>query len=166
MVKELSLAGITTIEAANRFIAETYLPDHNRRLATPPELVDSAFVALARPDQIDDILCLHSERTVGRDNTVCYGKRVLQIPAGPGRPHYVKAHTFGSTSTPTARWPSSMDPVASPATGPTARRSKPKPGRPRDPLRRDQPVACGEVDSRSAPDHFPTGPTTSTEAVN
>ncbi len=92
LVKELALAGVTTIEAANRFIAETYLPDHNRRFATPPELEDSAFVALARPDQIDDILCLHAERTVARDNTVSYGKRVLQIPAGPGRPHYVKAH--------------------------------------------------------------------------
>ena len=92
LVKELALAGVTTIEAANRFIAETYLPDHNRRFATPPELEDSAFVALARPDQIDDILCLHAERTVARDNTVSYGKRVLQIPAGPGRPHYVKAY--------------------------------------------------------------------------
>ena len=91
LVKELDLAGIATVEAANRFIAETYLPDHNRRFATPPELEDSAFVALARPDQIDDILCLHAERTVARDNTVRYGKRVLQIPTGPDRPHYVKA---------------------------------------------------------------------------
>ena len=35
LVKELALAGVTTIEAANRFIAETYLPDHNRCFATP-----------------------------------------------------------------------------------------------------------------------------------
>ena len=91
LVKELALAGITTLEAANRFIQERYLPDHNRRFATPPELKDSAFVALVRPGQIDDILCLHAERTVGRDNTVRYGKRVLQLPAGPERPHYVKA---------------------------------------------------------------------------
>ena len=32
-----------------------------------------------------------SERTVGRDNTVRYGKRILQLPAGPHRPYYVKA---------------------------------------------------------------------------
>ena len=58
LVKELALAGIATVEAANRFIADTYLPDHNRRFATPPELDDSAFVPLEHPGQIDDILCL------------------------------------------------------------------------------------------------------------
>ena len=36
LVKELALAGIATVEAADRFIADTYLPDHNRRFATPP----------------------------------------------------------------------------------------------------------------------------------
>ena len=35
LVKELKLAGITTIEDANRFIAEVYLPDHNARFAKP-----------------------------------------------------------------------------------------------------------------------------------
>ena len=91
LVKELALAGIATVEAANRFIADTYLPDHNRRFATPPELEDSAFVPLEHPDQIDDILCRRTDRTVARDNTVRYERRVLQIPATPARHHYVKA---------------------------------------------------------------------------
>ena len=46
---------------------------------------------LVRPDQIDDILCLHAERVVANDNTVRYARRVLQLPAGAARPHYVKA---------------------------------------------------------------------------
>ena len=91
LVKELALAGIATVEAADRFIADTYLPDHNRRFATPPELEDSAFVPLEHPGQIDDILCRRSDRTVARDNTVRYERRVLQIPATPARHHYVKA---------------------------------------------------------------------------
>lgn len=91
LVKELRLAGITTLEAANRFIAEVYLPDHNRRFAQPPQLADSAFVPIAQPGQFAEILCLHSERTVARDNTVRYGATTLEIPAGPIRPHYVKA---------------------------------------------------------------------------
>ena len=53
-----------------------------------------------------------------------------------------------------------------PDTTPMASPSNPKPGRPREPLRRSLPKPCGEVDSRSAPDHFSTGPTTTTEAVN
>ena len=91
LVKELSLAGITAIEAANRFIADTYLPDHNRYFATKPELEASAFVALTQPDQVDEVLCLHTKRVVAHDNTVCHERRVLQIPASPARAHYVKA---------------------------------------------------------------------------
>ena len=85
------MAGIATVEAADRFIADTYLPDHNRRFTTPPELEDSAFVPLEHPSQIDDILCRRTDRTVARDNTVRYERRVLQIPATPARHHYVKA---------------------------------------------------------------------------
>ena len=91
LVKELRLAGITEIEAANRFIEESYLPDHNRRFATKPELEANAFVPLVPPDKADDILCRQEERVVAHDNTVSYERRVLQIPAGPARPHYVKA---------------------------------------------------------------------------
>ena len=91
LVKELSLAGITEIEAANRFIADTYLPDHNRRFATKPELEASAFASPPPPDQVHEVLCLHTKRVVAHDNTVRHERRVLQIPASPVRHHYVKA---------------------------------------------------------------------------
>ena len=67
-----------------------------------------------------------------------------------------------STSIQTEPSPSSTGPDASPATPPTASPSKPQPGRPRETLRRDRPAPCGQVDSRSAPDHFPTGQTATT----
>ncbi len=44
--KELKLAGIADIEAANRFIREVYLPAHNARFARPPAIAESAFVAV------------------------------------------------------------------------------------------------------------------------
>ena len=34
--KELALAGVTTVEAANRFLAEVYLPEHNARFGVAP----------------------------------------------------------------------------------------------------------------------------------
>ncbi len=43
--KELRLAGITGIEAANRWLAAVYLPEHNARFAVPAEQEGSAFVA-------------------------------------------------------------------------------------------------------------------------
>lgn len=88
--KELKLAGITDIEAANRFIAEVYLPAHNARFAKPPEIADSAFVT-ADPLQLGEILCVEEERVVGRDNTVGYCGLRLQLPESRVRHHYVKA---------------------------------------------------------------------------
>ena len=76
---ELALAEITTVEAANRFIKESYLPEHNARFAVTPEQPESAFVA----DQADahaDILCVQEERVVGNDNCVRYRGLALQIP--------------------------------------------------------------------------------------
>jgi transposase len=88
--KELKLAGITTIEAANRFLRETYLPAHNARFAKPPALPDSAFVA-ADPALLREVLCMQEERIVARDNTVAYDGRKLQLPETRARAHYVKA---------------------------------------------------------------------------
>jgi transposase len=92
LTKELALAGIASIEEANRFIAETYLPRHNRRFATPAREPGSAFVAIDRP--LVEILCIQEERRVGNDNTVLYRRQRLQIPPSPLRPHFVKARVW------------------------------------------------------------------------
>ena len=88
--KELKLAGITDIDAANRFIAEVYLPQHNARFAVPAEQPGSAFV-VDRHRAFVDILCVQEERVVGNDNTVRYRRLVLQLPESRLRPHFVKA---------------------------------------------------------------------------
>jgi transposase len=87
--QELRLAGITTMIEANRFLRETFLPDHNRRFAITPEEPGSAFVPFA--GSLDDILCIQEVRTVGNDNTVRYKRLTLQIPEDRHRNHYVKA---------------------------------------------------------------------------
>ena len=82
--KELRLAGIADVEAANRFIAGTYLP------ARPAKVAESAFVAVD-PAQLVEILCIEEERIVARDNTVTFGRLKLQLPPSPHRHHFVKA---------------------------------------------------------------------------
>ncbi|MGH8277398.1 MAG: hypothetical protein ACRETH_11955, partial [Steroidobacteraceae bacterium] len=89
--KELALAGITAIEAANRFLGEVYLPAHNARFAKPPQLPESGFVPLSDPASVSEILCSEEERVVARDNTVAWNGLRLQLPASPLRAHYVKA---------------------------------------------------------------------------
>ncbi len=89
--KELKLAGIGDIEAANRFIREVYLPAHNARFARPPAIEESAFVAAGDPARLAEILCIEQERIVARDNTVAYECLRLQLPQSRLRAHYVKA---------------------------------------------------------------------------
>jgi hypothetical protein len=86
--KELALAGITTIAAANRWLAETYWPAH--AFAVAPAETGSAFVA-DRSGRVRDILCIQAERRVGNDNTVKWRALTLQIPPSPLRPHFVRA---------------------------------------------------------------------------
>ena len=90
LVKELALAGITTVAAANRFIREVYLPAHNARFTVKPEQDGSAFVLIPCVD-LNEILCVQEERQVGNDNTVTFHRLRLQIPPSPLRPHFVKA---------------------------------------------------------------------------
>src|SRR5665213_2060026 len=88
--KELKLAGIATLDAANRWIAEAYLPTHNAAFAVAPAEAGSAFV-LDRGGQAREILCLQEERRVGNDNTVQWRGLSLQIPPSPLRAHFVRA---------------------------------------------------------------------------
>lgn len=88
--KELALAGISTVEAANRWFSEGYLAAHNKRFAIAAGQEGSAFVPAAI-DTWREILCIQEERTVGNDNTVKWQRRSLQLPASRLRPHFVKA---------------------------------------------------------------------------
>ena len=56
LVKELKLVGITTIDAANAFIRDVYLPAHNSRFAVDPAGEGSAFTLIPGVD-LDEILC-------------------------------------------------------------------------------------------------------------
>jgi transposase len=88
--KELALAGITTIEAANRWLAETYIAAYNAAFAVAPELPASAFV-VDTTGAWREILCVQEQRQVGNDNTVKWRGLSLQIPPSRLRPHFVKA---------------------------------------------------------------------------
>jgi transposase len=90
LIKELAKAGIREIDAANAWIRDVYLPQHNARFAKPAALEESAFVA-ADPALLVETLCIEEERVVARDNTIAFTNRLLQLPASNARAHYVKA---------------------------------------------------------------------------
>ena len=90
LTKELALAGITEVEAANVFLRDVYIPAHNARFAVKAEQEGNAFVAITGVD-LGEFLCTQEERQVGNDNCVSFNRLKLQIPASPLRPHFVKA---------------------------------------------------------------------------
>lgn len=88
--QELAAAGITTLEAANRYLEEVYRPAFNAEFAQPAREEGNAFVPWIG-GSLDDILCEQFERTVGHDNCVRFESQVLQIPVDRHRCHYIKA---------------------------------------------------------------------------
>ena len=87
--KELALAGIIEMAAANRYLATQFLPAHNQRFAVSASEVGTAFIPWVGP-HLTEILCVQEERVVAKDNTVHYHRQRLQIPQDPHRFHYVK----------------------------------------------------------------------------
>jgi hypothetical protein len=79
LVKELRLAGISTIEAANRFLWSTYLPDHNARCAVEPANPKNAHRPLLKSHQLDQVLSLRTERILANDFTLRFHNRFFQL---------------------------------------------------------------------------------------
>lgn len=90
LVRELALAGITEMAAANRYLEQRYRPAFNLEFARPALEVGSAFVPWLGVD-LSEILCEHFERQVGNDNCISFQAIKLQIPAQRHRCHFVKA---------------------------------------------------------------------------
>jgi hypothetical protein len=87
--QELRLAGITTLEAANAFLKNTWIPFHNRTWTVAAAQEGTAFVPYSG-DQLDRIFALHHERTVGNDNYVEFRNQRWQIPPATCRYSFAK----------------------------------------------------------------------------
>ena len=88
LVKELRLAGISEMSAANRFLRERYFPAHNRRYAVEPANPTDAHRPLLKPHDLDAILSVQTTRTIERDFTVRLQNRFFQL--GPTQPVRVR----------------------------------------------------------------------------
>jgi hypothetical protein len=96
LVKELRLAEVSTLEAANRFL-ESYLPIYNRRFAVPP--AQAADLHRPRPAhrELDRMLCLKTIRCLRKDFTIAYQGGLYQIHETIRAPHVlVEEHVDGT----------------------------------------------------------------------
>ena len=76
--QELRLRGITTPEAANRFLRDEYCQEFTNRFSVAASEKGTAFVPLRRKD-LDLVFSIQHQRVVGRDNTVSFATRVWQL---------------------------------------------------------------------------------------
>lgn len=86
-VKQMRLAGVSTIAEANALVARTLLPHFNRHFTvTPAEATDAHRPWLRREHDLRAILCPQQTRTVSNDYVVRFEGRLLQLarPALPG----------------------------------------------------------------------------------
>jgi transposase len=90
LVAELRQAGIDNLAAANRYIAEVFLPEMNRKFAQEAAEPGDAFVGTHGAD-LDRIFAIrHEDRVVANDNTVRVNNLTLQIEKSPFRQHFAK----------------------------------------------------------------------------
>jgi hypothetical protein len=88
--QELASAGITTMQEANVYLKDVYMPNFNKHFTVAAAQDGTAYVPL-RGFDVDEILSERHERVVSNDNCVSYNKLKLQIPADRHRHHYVRA---------------------------------------------------------------------------
>ena len=85
LVKELRLAKISTITAANQFLEEVFLPDHNGRFACAPACAVDAHRPVADFD-LAAILSYQETRTVTNDYTIQYQNQRYQLERSAVQP--------------------------------------------------------------------------------
>src|SRR5437764_968199 len=76
--QELRLAGVSTVEGANRFLRERYVAEFNQKFTVAAKENRTAFRKTSRSD-LNWIFTVQNERVVAKDNTVTRGDQVWQI---------------------------------------------------------------------------------------
>jgi hypothetical protein len=84
-VKELRLANVYTLQAANQFLEKTLLPAFNHAYGKMPASPNDAHRRLGPAHDLASILSLREQRTIANDYTFRHHQRLYQIP-GPALP--------------------------------------------------------------------------------
>jgi len=86
VIKEMRLAGVATIHAANQFLAG-YLPRYNQRFAVPPAQPTDLHRPRPGGRDLERILCIHTTRVLRRDWTVMHHGHLYQVRTHVRAPH-------------------------------------------------------------------------------
>jgi transposase len=79
LIKKLRRKNITTHAAANQFLEQSYLPEHNRRYSREAASREDFHRAKPKQQKLEAMFCLEQQRTLSNDWVVRYNGRLLQI---------------------------------------------------------------------------------------
>jgi transposase-like protein len=79
LIKKLRLYRMRTMEKANRYLRQHYLPDHNRRFSREPHSTEDYHRQRPSRAELDALFRLEQERVISNDWVVQYQGRLLQI---------------------------------------------------------------------------------------
>lgn len=85
LVKELRVAGISTLEAGNAFLEETFVPFWNQRFAVAPAVTKDFHRRLPRSANLEQLFAETCTRTVAADFTFRWRNQRFQIPKAQAR---------------------------------------------------------------------------------
>lgn len=80
LIPEMRLAGIKTIEEANKFLNEYYIPEvYNKKFTVKPESNESAFIPILPGLDIDEHFYRSEKRVVRNDHTISLRGKILDL---------------------------------------------------------------------------------------
>jgi hypothetical protein len=82
LIKKMRRLGISRYEEANRYLLDSYLPEHNARFAVAPAEAADFHDELGSDLDLDTVFCLECERVVSNDGVIRYNNRLLQLEPG------------------------------------------------------------------------------------
>jgi transposase len=91
LCSELRLHNISTLQEANRYLWEKFIPRHNRMFSRPAKETRTAYRPLPKGLSLKEVFCLKEERVVAGDNTISYNGKAFQILPNEYRSSYCKA---------------------------------------------------------------------------
>jgi hypothetical protein len=86
LIKKMRRKGIASYDAANQYLQQEYLPQHNQRFARAAAAAEDYHRRRPSARELRQIFRLETERSIGNDWVIRHGGRCLQLK--PGRRHY------------------------------------------------------------------------------
>lgn len=78
-VKEMRLRGISTINDANRFLVDEYIPSVNKKFSKNPVNSEDAHVPVLKKQELFNVFCFENQRVVSNDFIIRIDNKLFQI---------------------------------------------------------------------------------------